>query len=194
MVGIGTMVGSTVGVMVRATLATQRRPRLHGLRRHRAGGHAALRGGQPRLLGASAIVPPSFSWRTFLSGFSISPSSTPTSPGPSPHDSCSSSGTSSCSPSSSHPHRLHRSAMAENQPHHGPAQPRRGGHHGHRGGDRRRWSDRIGRRKVFIYAASVFMVVGLVFPLLMPSVTGMLVMAPSTAWTSVSTWPATLRS
>lgn len=39
------------------------------------------------------------------------------------------------------------------------------------------WSDRIGRRKVFIYAATVFMVVGLLMPLLMPSVTGMLIMA-----------------
>ncbi|KQO96609.1 MFS transporter [Leifsonia sp. Leaf264] len=39
------------------------------------------------------------------------------------------------------------------------------------------WSDRIGRRKVFIYAATVFMVIGLLMPLLMPSVTGMLVMA-----------------
>lgn len=39
------------------------------------------------------------------------------------------------------------------------------------------WSDRIGRRKVFIYAASVFMIAGLVFPLIMPNLTGMLIMS-----------------
>lgn len=38
------------------------------------------------------------------------------------------------------------------------------------------WSDKIGRRKVFIYAATGFMVVGLAMPLLMPNVTGMLLM------------------
>ncbi|MET0853634.1 MAG: MFS transporter [Microterricola sp.] len=38
------------------------------------------------------------------------------------------------------------------------------------------WSDKVGRRKVFIYAATVFMVIGLSMPLLMPSVTGMLIM------------------
>ncbi|MFC9558872.1 MFS transporter [Agromyces sp. NPDC056965] len=37
-------------------------------------------------------------------------------------------------------------------------------------------SDRLGRRKVFIYAASGIMVVGLAFPLIMPNVTGMLIM------------------
>jgi len=37
-------------------------------------------------------------------------------------------------------------------------------------------SDRIARRKVFIYAASCFMVLGLLMPLLMPTVTGMFVM------------------
>lgn len=39
------------------------------------------------------------------------------------------------------------------------------------------WSDRIGRRKVFIYAASVIMVAGLAAPLLMPNMTGMIVMS-----------------
>ncbi|MFB6611800.1 MFS transporter [Agromyces sp. NPDC056379] len=39
------------------------------------------------------------------------------------------------------------------------------------------WSDRIGRRKVFIYAASVFMVAGLSMPLLFPSLTGMIAMS-----------------
>ncbi|BDZ49798.1 MFS transporter [Frondihabitans sucicola] len=38
-------------------------------------------------------------------------------------------------------------------------------------------SDRLGRRKVFIYIASVLMIVGLAMPLLMPTVTGMLVMS-----------------
>lgn len=38
------------------------------------------------------------------------------------------------------------------------------------------WSDKIGRRKVFVYAASVIMVIGLAMPLLMPSFTGMLIM------------------
>lgn len=38
------------------------------------------------------------------------------------------------------------------------------------------WSDKIGRRKVFIYAASVIMVIGLAMPLLMPNFTGMLLM------------------
>lgn len=38
------------------------------------------------------------------------------------------------------------------------------------------WSDRVGKRKVFIYAASVFMLLGLVFPILMPNVTGMIIM------------------
>ena len=39
------------------------------------------------------------------------------------------------------------------------------------------WSDRVGRRKVFIYAATAFMVVGLAIPLVMPNLTGMFVMA-----------------
>lgn len=38
-------------------------------------------------------------------------------------------------------------------------------------------SDRLGRRKVFIYLASVLMIVGLAMPLLMPTVTGMLLMS-----------------
>lgn len=38
------------------------------------------------------------------------------------------------------------------------------------------WSDKIGKRKVFIYAASVIMVIGLAMPLIMPSFTGMLLM------------------
>ncbi|KRA25242.1 hypothetical protein ASD65_13025 [Microbacterium sp. Root61] len=38
------------------------------------------------------------------------------------------------------------------------------------------WSDKIGRRKVFIYAATVIMVLALVFPLIMPTFTGMLIM------------------
>ena len=39
------------------------------------------------------------------------------------------------------------------------------------------WSDRIGRRKVFVYAASVFVALGLAVPLLLPSVAGMLIMS-----------------
>ncbi|HEY9365764.1 MAG TPA: MFS transporter [Agromyces sp.] len=38
------------------------------------------------------------------------------------------------------------------------------------------WSDKIGRRKVFIYASSVIMVLSLAFPLIMPNMTGMLIM------------------
>ncbi|SDR73702.1 MFS transporter [Microterricola viridarii] len=38
------------------------------------------------------------------------------------------------------------------------------------------WSDKIGRRKVFIYAATVIMIIGLAFPLLMPTFEGMLIM------------------
>ncbi|MGW9630075.1 MFS transporter [Agromyces sp. NPDC055520] len=38
------------------------------------------------------------------------------------------------------------------------------------------WSDRIGRRKVFIYASSLIMVASLAFPLIMPNMTGMLLM------------------
>ncbi|MCU1411130.1 MAG: hypothetical protein JWR04_1837 [Rhodoglobus sp.] len=38
------------------------------------------------------------------------------------------------------------------------------------------WSDRAGRRKVFVYAASVLVALGLVAPLVMPTVAGMLVM------------------
>ncbi|CAM5371636.1 MFS transporter [Leifsonia shinshuensis] len=38
-------------------------------------------------------------------------------------------------------------------------------------------SDKLGRRKVFIYLASVLMVVGLAMPLLMPTITGMLLMS-----------------
>ncbi|SFR68464.1 Na+/melibiose symporter [Agromyces sp. CF514] len=38
------------------------------------------------------------------------------------------------------------------------------------------WSDRVGRRKVFIYASSAIMVASLAFPLLMPNMTGMLLM------------------
>ncbi|WP_237762417.1 MFS transporter [Arthrobacter sp. ERGS1:01] len=39
------------------------------------------------------------------------------------------------------------------------------------------WSDKLGRRKIFIYAATVVMVVGLAMPLLMPNFTGMLLMS-----------------
>ena len=39
------------------------------------------------------------------------------------------------------------------------------------------WSDRIGRRKVFIYVASGFMVIGLAMPLLMPNMTGMIALS-----------------
>ncbi|MFE4467482.1 MFS transporter [Leifsonia sp. NPDC056824] len=38
-------------------------------------------------------------------------------------------------------------------------------------------SDRLGRRKAFIYLASVLMIVGLAMPLLMPTLTGMLLMS-----------------
>jgi len=38
------------------------------------------------------------------------------------------------------------------------------------------WSDKIGRRKIFIYAATLFMVVGLSMPLFMPTLTGMMIM------------------
>lgn len=38
------------------------------------------------------------------------------------------------------------------------------------------WSDKVGRRKVFIYASSAIMVASLAFPLIMPNMTGMLVM------------------
>ncbi|MEC3854109.1 MFS transporter [Paenarthrobacter ureafaciens] len=38
------------------------------------------------------------------------------------------------------------------------------------------WSDKIGRRKVFVYAAAAFMVVGLSFPIFMPNMTGMIIM------------------
>ena len=39
------------------------------------------------------------------------------------------------------------------------------------------WSDRIGRRKVFVYVASVFVAVGFVVPLVMPNFTGMIIMS-----------------
>jgi MFS family permease len=39
------------------------------------------------------------------------------------------------------------------------------------------WSDRIGRRKAFIYVASVIMAVGFAMPLIMPNMTGMIVMS-----------------
>ncbi|MFE4198659.1 MFS transporter [Paenarthrobacter sp. NPDC056912] len=39
------------------------------------------------------------------------------------------------------------------------------------------WSDKIGRRKVFVYAAAVFMVLGLLFPIVMPNMTGMIIMS-----------------
>jgi len=39
------------------------------------------------------------------------------------------------------------------------------------------WSDRVGRRKSFIYVATVIMVAGLAAPLLMPNLTGMIVMS-----------------
>ena len=38
------------------------------------------------------------------------------------------------------------------------------------------WSDKVRRRKVFIYAASALMVIGLAFPIFMPSMTGMIIM------------------
>ena len=39
------------------------------------------------------------------------------------------------------------------------------------------WSDKIGKRKIFIYAATVFMLIGLAFPLVMPNMTGMFIMS-----------------
>jgi MFS family permease len=39
------------------------------------------------------------------------------------------------------------------------------------------WSDRVGRRKVFVYVASGFIAVGLAIPLLLPSVAGMMLMS-----------------
>jgi MFS family permease len=39
------------------------------------------------------------------------------------------------------------------------------------------WSDRVGRRKIFVYAASFFVVVGFLMPLLMPNLTGMIAMS-----------------
>jgi MFS family permease len=39
------------------------------------------------------------------------------------------------------------------------------------------WSDRIGRRKVFVYAASGFVALGFIAPLVFPSVAGMLIMS-----------------
>lgn len=39
------------------------------------------------------------------------------------------------------------------------------------------WSDKLGRRKIFIYGATVVMVIGLAMPLLMPNLTGMLIMS-----------------
>ncbi|MDL9979237.1 MFS transporter [Microbacterium sp. ASV49] len=39
------------------------------------------------------------------------------------------------------------------------------------------WSDKVGRRKVFIYVASVIMAVGFVMPLIMPNMTGMILMS-----------------
>lgn len=39
------------------------------------------------------------------------------------------------------------------------------------------WSDRIGRRKVFIYASSAIMAAGLAVPLIMPDMTGMIIMS-----------------
>ncbi|GGF39296.1 MFS transporter [Subtercola lobariae] len=38
-------------------------------------------------------------------------------------------------------------------------------------------SDKLGRRKIFIYLASLFMIVGLLMPLLLPSLTGMILMS-----------------
>jgi MFS family permease len=39
------------------------------------------------------------------------------------------------------------------------------------------WSDKVGRRKVFIYVSSAIMAVGFVMPLIMPDMTGMIVMS-----------------
>lgn len=39
------------------------------------------------------------------------------------------------------------------------------------------WSDKVGRRKVFIYVSSVIMAIGFVMPLVMPNMTGMIVMS-----------------
>lgn len=39
------------------------------------------------------------------------------------------------------------------------------------------WSDRIGRRRAFIYAASAIMMVGLSVPLFLPTLTGMIIMS-----------------
>lgn len=39
------------------------------------------------------------------------------------------------------------------------------------------WSDKIGRRKIFIYAGSVVMILGLLAPLFLPNMTGMLILS-----------------
>lgn len=39
------------------------------------------------------------------------------------------------------------------------------------------WSDKVGKRKIFIYVASAIMVVGLTMPIIMPTMTGMITMA-----------------
>ena len=39
------------------------------------------------------------------------------------------------------------------------------------------WSDRLSRRKIFVYVASVFVAVGFVVPLLIPDFTGMIIMS-----------------
>ena len=39
------------------------------------------------------------------------------------------------------------------------------------------WSDKVGRRKVFIYVASVIMAIGFAMPLIMPTMTGMIAMS-----------------
>ena len=139
MVGIGTMVGGTVGVVV-ASSSRQPRPRLHGLRRGRARRHArcfvVL---QPRLLAARTPRSRPWSWKEFLAGFWINPRKQPRlrvglrRPVP-------------VHPRllrdrrlpAVHPHRLHRPAGRRGERDDRPPEPRRHGHdarvHRHRAG------------------------------------------------------------
>ena len=176
MVGMGTMIGATVGVVVAGQFASNL-----GI------GYTVFGIGVllvtvlfvlfNRDSSSVGLVVEPFTWKQFLAGFWINPKENPDFAWAFAHGSSSSWATSSSRPSSSTSSPT-TSAFAG-----GCRRQRRPAQHcrivptlisivlaGF-------WSDKLGRRKIFIYAASVIMVIGLAIPLAMPTITGMILMS-----------------
>ena len=178
MVGIGTMAGSTVGVVVAGSASQQRGPGLHDLRRRPSCSPRSCLWSSTATSPARTCSRTPFSWKEFFAGFWINPKKNPDFAwafaarfffilgyfvifafqlfiltdyiGLSLAEANGSIGL------------LALSGMVTTL-----ISIALGGW----------WSDKIGKRKIFIYAATVFMLIGLVFPLVMPNMTGMIIMS-----------------